>query len=399
MSAEISATTEETRKPRYRKWIAAVAATFVSLVVVAAPALAAIPPFNNGKMDFIIRGSGSDTTFEAMAELDQAFNASPGCALRLPPATPQIECDPADQPTANQNENYDHETAVSLYPQGSSAGLRQLCELNSPGVFPVYYARSSSGPGSAPSQCATDQLRYVAWAKDAITIPKWLGGATDPVTNLTHAQLQEIFLDTSGDGCAENWSDFGGGNAQIMVHGVQTSSGTYATWQSFLGGNPNTCVAATGGQVLFENECTPINNLAAADRQRSIWWLSFGKYQTGAATCTDATTDLVPVNAVAPTPTTIQDGSYQYSRSLYNVYRRSAPAVPAHVKGYIGEAGWICKPNGLHSKPTGATGPGVPHASADRNWGQYVDQIITNAGFVKVNPDPFGNKCTFTDLH
>ncbi|MFC7582738.1 hypothetical protein ACFQYP_02175 [Nonomuraea antimicrobica] len=237
----------------------------------------------------------------------------------------------------------------------------------------------------------------MAWAKDAIAIPKWLGGPAGSVASLTHDQLREIFLDVSGDGCAENWSDFGGGSGQIMVHGIQTSSGTYATWQSFLGGDPNTCVSATGGQVLFENECTPINNLPAADRQRSIWWLSFGKYQTGAATCTDAATDLISVNGIAPEPGTIQDGSYQYSRSLYNVYRLANPAVPAHVRGYIGENGWICKSNGSHSKPIGNTGPGVAHASADRNWGQHIDQIIADAGFVKVNPT--GNKCTFTDVN
>ncbi|MFI0424253.1 substrate-binding domain-containing protein [Spongiactinospora sp. 9N601] len=383
--------------PRLRRVVTLVAGVVLSLAV-AAPAMAA-PPSANGKMDEIIRGSGSDTTYEAIANLDEAFNASPGCTLRVPPAVPQIECDPHPQPAANQYENYDHETAVSLYPQGSSAGLRQLCEKGSTGVYPVDYARSSSGPGSVPSQCqnAADPLRYVAFAKDAIAIPRWNGGPSGSVTSLTHDQLREIFLDTAGDGCAENWSDFGGGSGQIIVHGVQTSSGTYATWQSFLGGNPNTCVAATGGQVLFENDCTPINNLAVADRQRSIWWLSFGKYQTGAAACDPAATDLLSVNGVVPQASTIQDGSYQYSRSLYNVYHRTS--VPAHAKDYIGENGWICKPNTQHTKPVGSAGLGIAHASANRNWGAHIDTIIADAGFVKVNASPLANKCTFTDVN
>ncbi|TMQ91777.1 hypothetical protein ETD83_29295 [Actinomadura soli] len=403
----MSARNDERKRFSFRNFrrrtllVVAAAAGTVALTV---PALAALPPFTDGKVSPFIRGAGSDTTYDVMQNLDKLYNLSPGCNLRVPPAVPQMECDPADQAAAVRTENYDHEVATSLFPQGSSAGLRMLCQKNdgTAGVYDINYARSSSGPGSVPTQCqnANDPLRYVGFAKDAIAIPKWAGGASGPVTNLTHAQLQEIFRDISGDGCTEDWGDFGGTpGTQIMVNGVQTSSGTYAAFQAFIGGDPNTCVAATGGQILFENACTPINDLPAADKGRAIWWLSFGKYVSGSAECTDAATDLISVGGVAPTATTIQNGTYQYNRTVYNVYRRNLPAGTPWALGYIGENGWICKPNSLHSKPVGTTGPGQEHAGADRNYGQAIDKVITDAGFVPVNSTPGANKCTTTDVN
>ncbi|GAA0398439.1 hypothetical protein Acor_34320 [Acrocarpospora corrugata] len=395
MSTEIqSGAKGRLRRLARRFGVAAVAA--VTVTALATPAWA-LPDFADGKMNSVIRGAGSDTTYFAMQAMDAVFNSSPGCDLVVPPAVPQFTCLP-DSPTTVLTENYDHEVGLSQFPQGSGAGLRQLCQQNDglAGVSPLSYARSSSAVSSIPSQCnAGDQLRYVGWAKDAIGIAKWLGGASGPVTNLTHAQLQEIFRDVSGDGCAEDWGDFGGtAGTPIIVHGIQTSSGTYATITSFLGGDVNACVAATGGQVLFENDCTEINALSAAAKGASLWPLSFGKYSTGAANCTDAATDLISVGGIAAAPTTIQNGTYQYNRTLYNVYRRGGPGW---IEGYIGENGYICKPNATHSKKTGDTNPGIANPNVDRNWGLAVDKVITDAGFVKVNPT--GNKCNFVNFN
>lgn len=392
------------RLPKFGRRAMTMTVAVVALAGLAGPAMAALPPFTDGKVSPFIRGAGSDTTYDAMQRMDTAYNASPGCNMAVPPATPQMQCDPLDQSSAVRTENYDHEVAVSMYPQGSSAGLRQLCQKNdgTSGVYDISYARSSSGPGSVPAECqnANDPLRYVAWAKDAIAIPKWLGGASAGVTSLTHAQLREIFLDVSGNGCVEDWGDYGGTPGQkIIVNGIQTSSGTYAAFQAFLGGDPNTCVSASGGKVLFENDCTPINNLPAADKGRSIWWLSFGKYSTGDANCGASDTGLISVNGVAPSKSTIQDGTYQYNRSLYNVYRRNLPAATPWALGYMGENGWLCKPNSLHSKPVGDTGPGVENPGVDRNWGQQIDKIIAASGFVNVNTNPGSNKCLTTDVN
>jgi ABC-type phosphate transport system substrate-binding protein len=404
--SEITKDASRIKLPKFGRRAIAILVAMVAMVGLAGPATATLPPFTDGKVSPFIRSAGSDTTYDAMQRMDALYNAAPGCTLAVPPVTPQMQCSPLDQPApVVRTENYDHEVAVSMYPQGSGAGLRMLCQKNDSGVsgvFDINFARSSSGPGSVPAECqnAGDPLRYVAWAKDAIAIPKWLGGASAGVTSLTHDQLREIFLDVSGNGCTEDWGNYGGTAGQkIIVNGIQTSSGTYAAFQAFLGGDPNTCVPGSGGKVLFENDCTPINNLPAADKGRSIWWLSFGKYSTGDASCGATDTGLISVNGVAPSKTTIQDGTYQYNRSLYNVYRRNLPAATPWALGYMGENGWICKPNGLHSKPVGDTGPGVENAGVDRNWGQAIDSVIAKSGFVNVNANPNANKCLTTDVN
>ncbi|GAA1295710.1 hypothetical protein Psi02_11540 [Planotetraspora silvatica] len=394
MSGEIHQ--KKPRLGRVGKRVAAVLTLITAICAFALPA-SALPPFSDGKFNFTMTGAGSDTTYFAMQDLDKLFNQSPGCNLTVPPATPQWTC-LTDTATTVTTENYDHEMAVEHFPQGSGAGLRMLCQENDglTGTIFYSYARSSSAPASIPNECknAQDPLTYVGWAKDAVAVPRWKGGASDGVTNLTLAQLKEIFLGTGPGGCNRNWNEFGGGNGAIIVNGIQTSSGTYSAWQSFLGGDPNTCVTATGGQVLFENNCVPINNLSATDQGRSIWALSFGKYVTGEANCSSTDTALISVGGVAPSPTTIQNGTYQFNRTLFNVVRRNGPPW---IAGYVGPAGWLCKPNALHSKPVGDPNPGIENANVDRNWGVAIDQAITANGFVKVNPT--GNKCTTFDVN
>jgi ABC-type phosphate transport system substrate-binding protein len=369
---------------------------FATVLGVALPALA-LPPFADGKFNFTMTGAGSDTTYLAMQDMDKLFNQAPGCNLTVPPATPQWTC-LADTATTVTTENYDHEMSVQHFPQGSGAGLRMLCQENDGLTGTIFYsfARSSSAPASIPGECqnASDKLTYVGWAKDAIAVPRWTGGPSDGVTNLTLDQLKQIFLGTGPGGCGRNWSEFGGGSGAIIVNGIQTSSGTYSAWTSFLGGDPNTCVSATGGQILFENNCTPINNLTADQKQRSIWALSFGKYTTGEADCSPTSTALISVGGVAPTATTIQNGTYQFNRTLFNVIRRNGPAW---IAGYVGPAGWLCKANSLHSKPTADTGPGVENANVDRNWGLAIDKVITSNGFVRVTTS--GDKCVTFDVN
>ncbi|WP_424535212.1 substrate-binding domain-containing protein [Sphaerisporangium viridialbum] len=395
MSSEIHG--RKSRMGGMGKRAAAMITMIVAVCAFALPA-SALPPFSDGKFNFTMTGAGSDTTYFAMQDLDALFNQSPGCNLTVPPATPQWTC-LADTPTTVTTENYDHEMAVEHFPQGSSAGLRMLCQENDGLTGTIYYsyARSSSAPASVPSECknAQDPLTYVGWAKDAIAVPKWKGGASDAVANLSVAQLKEIFLGTGPGGCSRNWSEFGGASAPILVHGIQTSSGTYSAWSSFLGGDPNTCVSATGGQTLFENNCTPINNIAsAADRGRSIWALSYGKYSTGEADCSPSGTALISVGGVTPSATTIQDGTYQFNRTLFNVIRRNGPPW---IAGYVGPNGWLCKPNALHSKPSSDPNPGTPNGNVDRNWGVAIDQAITGNGFVKIRPT--GDKCVTFDVN
>ncbi|GAA0974177.1 hypothetical protein GCM10009555_030020 [Acrocarpospora macrocephala] len=356
----------------------------------------------------VMLGAGSLNTFDAMQEMDIIYNESAGCDLVVPPTTPQWTCVSPQPTSVVTTENYYHDVAASMFSQGTSAGLRMLCQGNdgTPGTTDIGYARSSTSPSSLPSICnVSDKLTYVGWAKDAIAIPKWLGGASEPVTSLSHSQIKEIFTDISGDGCAEDWGDFGGTpGEQILVHGVEPLTSSFGTFQTYLGGNANYCALETGGQLLPENDCTPINDLPAGDRGRSIWWVSYGKYATGATNCTDAATDLIGVNGVAPSAPSIQSSTYQYTNFLYNVYRRPVTGDPVlrwRIRSYIGEYphGWLCRSNSMHIKPVGDPGLGVPHAGAERNYGLAIDKIIDDAGFVRINPLPDGDKCVSFNIN
>ena len=83
------------------------------------------------------------------------------------------------------------------------------------------------------------------------------------------------------------------------------------------------------------------------------------------------------VDGVAPTPTNIQNGSFVYSRFLYNVYCAGDPtksnkcgtaakAATATVR-YIGFNGWICKASNSHKAVDPITGPTTAPRSPTRS--------------------------------
>lgn len=64
---------------------------------------------------------------------------------------------------------------------------------------------------------------------------------------------------------------------------------------------------------------------------------------------------------------------YPYSRYVYNVYRNATGSndAPDWVRDYIGELGWICRPDGSHESD--------PNTGV--NYGVEVTKVITDNGF------------------
>ncbi len=122
-----------------------------------------------------------------------------------------------------------------LRPNGSSAGRRAISRIaqNQPtwgtgsicgaqdlaGL--VDFARSSTPPTAGDT--ATD-LTYIPFARDALSYA-YYRAAGAPVTNLTSAQLNGIF--STGAGTV--------GGVNFVPCGIQTSSGTYASWNTAVG--------------------------------------------------------------------------------------------------------------------------------------------------------------------
>jgi len=405
--------------------------------------------------------AGSDTTYFVLNKLAAAYNESLGCALNnvaierlnttlVPTTLPTAplthnQCVGATNPETNasaaqasvlKTENYDHDTVINFFPQGSSAGLRQLCAqlnvtdpLRSRGLAYIDVARSSSAPGvafqcrgtnNAPfSVIGTRILRFVAFAKDALTWTKWnnAGGGGAPVSNLTVAQLNDILVDCT----ITTWDQVGGANTNpIIVYTAITASGSRASWDAFVGGNTSTCIPgiykdgnqANGERVIREHQQQPVEvalndpDPFAANEGNALFFSSVGIWTVDAVARQNSV--LGNVDGLAPNETNIVAGTFPFARSLYNVYINSGPSPVASEAtrrftamrsgGTADTRGWICKPENSHSKPLDdVVNAGVPAAAADQAYGKLVDTTLRSAGFYPLTNDPTLDRCTFAD--
>lgn len=408
-----------------------------------------------------VHTAGSDTTYFLLNDLGKLYNESEGCfqtnvALPMNPSSPkQLQCLGATVPQgpsgslqdlAVKTENYDHDYVINWFPQGSSAGRRQLCAQlppppignRDPRLAPVDIARSSSGPGEG-FQCTAANatingvqlypagqrvLRFIAFARDALTWSKWAGGASASVTNLTQAQLRGIFVDCT----ITNWNQVGGANAAIRVWTVIPAAGTRASWDSFVGGNSDSCIPAqykdgdlaNGERVIREHFAVPVEIAANEDcsnpasvlcgenEGNSIYPFGTGPHQTSPGQASNSI--LGGVNGVAPTGPNIINGSFPFTRLLYNVIIQSGPSPVAsaatrrftNMRIYTGpqvdqQLGWLCKPQNAHSKPVGDPGPGIESPFASFNYANQVIDTILENGVYPLTTDPNAPKCQFAD--
>jgi len=397
--------------------MAGVAAT--GLLMGVAPAHATPPSTTNGAVGKVFI-SGSDTTIFAMNDLAQTYNESEGCDLvsvAYPETGTEHICKVAQPSGVVETENYDHDVIVNYFPQGSSAGRRQLCSQGPgprPAGVPVINAvRSSSAPDLSP-QCdrpgiglPNPTFRYVAWAKDALTWVNWTGQAPAPAITLTQSQLNDIFVDCT----INNWSQVGGENQPIIPWAAIPGSGTRASWDSFIGGpsdncipaeykdgNPATPVACPGERVIREHVMTPVENDACTDEKYSMFYTGVGTWN-GNPTYHGPLGQINSVNGVAPTEANIQSGSFPFSRFMYNVVRvgSQGPTVSNDTLNFLGASGYLCKKLDNHTKPVGDPGPGIERTLASKNYANEMVAAMTANGFIPLTSNPSIARCTTTD--
>lgn len=420
-----------------------------------APASAASDvTFTNGAVD-VVYGVGSATLFPLMNDLAVAYMESDGCLMQpvdsedFPPPAGS-----ADQPTCqsgagtalagdNVYENYDHDAVVNYFPQGDDAGRAQLCtqKTSADGSGPtrasqipyVDFARTSSAPSNG-MQCRVTQiedvpwvmgetgtvLRFVAFARDAVSYTHWntaTGGGSN-VNSLTQGQLNDIFVDCT----ITDWGQVGGTPGKpIIVHSTSLGSGVRTFFDAFILGNSTNCISpqfkdgdvTNGERVVRENQMMRIeralNDPGAADEGNSISFMSTGVH----AVSPDAGHSLIGrINGVAPTETTIVNGSFPLSRDVYLVYRLSGPNSPiasAAVRRFLGfpnptatngqAIGWICKAEENHSEPVGTPGLGIETATATRDWFDTKQAIFAANGMYQLPADPtFGDRCNAVNV-
>jgi ABC-type phosphate transport system substrate-binding protein len=371
-------------------------ATIGSFMAVGSAAYAAAPPpppvgtspkWFAGRIDQV-RLAGSDTTYFAMSGIANLYNQSAlptfGCTIDTtsPPTKPEYSrycnrdaTDATKLATNNSSDvldNFDHDEVTNATALGSGNGITQLCNMPAPSrttdglsevnqLMQVDIARSSRVKGG--SDCS-DSV-FLPFAKDGIVTETFPGaGPAVGVTNFDKATLQAIYcndasLTTLGLTRISDWSQVPGatGSGTINLFGVQSSSGTFSTYSSYVGcpnGNINNGPVASlpaSHQNLQENQAQQIDDVsvgecAAGDTacetdkdQRALYFTSIGRFNTSpfAGKAGPVSGAVTTADGTAATPTTIGLGSYHISRDLFNVYR------PGTIRGSAaGFLNWVC---------------------------------------------------------
>ena len=350
----------------------------------------ATPPTGYGFDDtaHVIVGGGSDTTYRAQVGISDLWTESglSGCPHITANGAALNSCNQAVGAETSNLGNYQGDTIAQANPVGSGAGVSSLngnagagslyqgtvnpvpagtCVTATTGPN-VDFARSSRGPkvtsGSAP--CGNELTADTFWgyAQDGIEVTSFnsrgaqfqgAGGTT-----LTAQQLFNIWNCSGGTGTGGRvrFSDVipsispgGTGDADIVPWQMNTSSGTFATFQSYITNNatgvppswsPNNQACdrkLASGNVPLENDIKPLVNdpvalgtgTSADNPANWMWWGSFGVFSafpfdssfTRSSTLVQAIA--VPVNGILPSTARIIANTYPIGRTLYQVTRKS----------------------------------------------------------------------------
>ncbi len=387
------------RKTRSLIAALAIAGAFASISTVAHASPE--PSGFDDKPDLIV-GGGSDTTYLVHQRLEALWNAAPGCAIDTS-ATSATKGQCLLPASGDTKGNFDHEVAVSLTPTGSTAGVRALTSTGvqfSPNA--IDYARSSRGPNNTTE---TAELAFWGFARDAIAVTTF--GSRSGVS-LTKQNLVDIYTCQT---TADDWSDFGLPAGPIIPWTMNSSSGTFATFQTYLGLTAfGPCVRSlVGGTAPFENDVKPIiadagpdgvANTADDNEDNFIWWMSFGNFKTypfttgaiapGEAVRTDA--NLVTVDGVALNNGNVTNNTYPIGRSIFHVTRKvDATIDPACSTGPTtcasnvigadtGKAGAVREFTEFICRNTAASH--TTSVTSGRNYLLEIGSAVTREGFL-----------------
>lgn len=310
-------------------------------------------------------------------------------------------------------------------PNGSSSGARALSRALDGGVFGpnptatvaqqcaepakaisnlVDFGRSSSGPSGG----AGTVLTYVPFARDALTFGYYRAGGS-PVTTLTTAELLQIYSNAD----PVNSPTLIAG-VPIIPCGIQTSSGTFGSWNSNLGitATENAATAACRNLVTATSDATtgrlqenygvgltdkgnalPLSGpLVGAQVIVGFSASNFIAQSNGRVTNQLGSADLGAIDAlgvpytgtVTKSPSGTFYASTTYGRDVYNVLSQSKLTGPGNLP--FKEI--------FVSNPTGATlGAGVPGRGLGANFTAVLcrtgvgsaQETVNNFGFLSIS--------------
>lgn len=181
--------------------------------------------------------------------------------------------------------NYDIQVSAT----GSSSGIKSAGE-GTADIGMSSRAIKSSEVDLYPN------LKVYGIAKDGIAV---IVNTANGATGLTEAQLVSILKNEKND-----WSEFGGSGA-ITVIGRDSSSGTRATFEELL---------EVEGEVVYDAEKASNNDVATsvANTPGAIGYVGLGYVNKDGIKA-------LPIDGVAASETTVANGQYPISRTLYLV--------------------------------------------------------------------------------
>ncbi|HEV7243165.1 MAG TPA: PstS family phosphate ABC transporter substrate-binding protein [Thermoanaerobaculia bacterium] len=134
--------------------------------------------------------------------------------------------------------------------------------------------------------------------------------STNPVQQLTIAQIRDIF-----QGKTKNWSAFGGPNAQIILYGRESSSGTYDYFREHVLDKGD-----FAPQVQTLQGTAAIINAVGNDKNGiGYGGIAYAKEVRALAVQAEG------AQPVAPSEASVADGTYPLSRKLFFYYPGGAP--------------------------------------------------------------------------
>jgi phosphate transport system substrate-binding protein len=116
------------------------------------------------------------------------------------------------------------------------------------------------------------------------------------VTNLTTAQIKGIF-----NGTITNWSQVGGPNLKIVIVNRPASSGTRATFQSYILGGPET--ATTSSALTSDSTGTVIQDVSQT--AGSIGYAAYGPAKSAKVT-------ILNIDGNSPTDSQVESNTYKF---------------------------------------------------------------------------------------
>lgn len=129
------------------------------------------------------------------------------------------------------------------------------------------------------------------------------------VTNLTTAQIQGIYA-----GTYTNWNQVGGANLPIVVVSRPASSGTRATFQTYINNGPEKVSGPSS--LTSDSTGTVITEVSQTDG-------SIGYAATGAAKANSAVT-LISIDGNQPTATNVESNTYKFW-NIEHMYTKGQP--------------------------------------------------------------------------